>query len=73
MDWITKAIGCYEKAEALAPDDLRYRWRLVDLYLNDSRADKMLAELDFLSRHSPNDKDIRAWYESYRKAYNFGD
>ena len=27
MNWITKAIGCYEKAEALAPNQLEYRWR----------------------------------------------
>jgi tetratricopeptide (TPR) repeat protein len=73
MNWITKAIAWYEKAAALAPNELRYRWRLADLYLNDSRADKMLAELEFLAAHSPNDPDTRAWYEYYRKEYAFGD
>ena len=73
MNWITKAIGWYEKAEALAPNDLKYRWRLMDLYLNDSRADKMLAELKFLSEHSLQDTQTRAWYEYYRKQYDFSD
>ena len=73
MNWITKAIPCYEKAQALAPNDLNYRWRLMDLYLNDSRADKMLAELKFLSEHLPNDKQAQAWYEYYAKEYNFRD
>jgi tetratricopeptide (TPR) repeat protein len=73
MNWITKAIACYEKAEALAPNELEYHWRLMDLYLNDSRADKMLAELKFLSEHLPNDADTRAWYEYYKKEYDFSD
>ncbi len=73
MNWITKAIAWYEKAEALAPNELQYRWRLMDLYLNDSRADKMLAELKFLSEHLPNDSQTRAWYEYYKKEYDFGD
>lgn len=73
MNWITKAIACYEKAQALAPNELKYRWRLTDLYLNDSRADKMLAELKFLSEHLPNDKQTHAWYEYYKKEYDFGD
>jgi tetratricopeptide (TPR) repeat protein len=73
MNWITKAIGWYEKAKALAPNDLKYRWRLMDLYLNDSRADKMLAELKFLSEHSPKDTQARAWYEYFRKEYDFSD
>lgn len=73
MNWITKAIACYEKAEALAPNQFEYRWRLMDLYLNDSRADKMLAELKFLSEHLPNDTQTRAWYEYYKKEYDFSD
>lgn len=73
MNWITKAIAWYEKAEELAPNELKYRWRLMDLYLNDSRADKMLAELKFISEHLPNDQQTRAWYEYYKKEYDFGD
>ena len=72
MNWITKAIASYEKAEALAPDELEYRWRLMDLYLNDSRADRSLAELKFLSEHLPNDRQTDEWYEYYRKEYDFG-
>jgi len=70
MNWITKAIASYEKAEALAPNELEYRWRLMDLYLNASRADKSLAELKFLSEHLPNDKRTLEWYEFYRREYD---
>ena len=72
MNWITKAIEWYEKAEALAPNENAYHWRLMDLYLNASRADKCLAELKFLSQHSPDDRQTRDWYEFYRKEYDFG-
>jgi tetratricopeptide (TPR) repeat protein len=73
MNWISKAIACYEKAEVLDPDELKYHWRLMDLYLNDSRADKMLAQLEFLSDHLPNDTQTRAWYEYYKQEYSFND
>lgn len=73
MNWITKAITCYEQAQALAPSQLRYRWRLMDLYLNDSRADEMLAELKFLSEHLPNDKQTHTWYKYYNEEYEFSD
>ena len=73
MNWITKAIAAYQKAEGLAPNELKYRWRLMDLYLNDSRAGQMLAELKFISEHSPNDEQTRSWYQYYRKQYDFGD
>lgn len=73
MNWLTPAIELYEKAAALAPDELAYRWRLMDLYLNASRADKMLAELKYLAEHLPNDKQTQEWYRTYRKYYDFGD
>jgi hypothetical protein len=72
MNWIARAIASYERAEALAPNELAYRWRLVDLYMNDSRADKSLAELKFLAEHLRSDKQTQAWYEFYRKEYDFG-
>ena len=72
MNWITKAIASYERAEALAPNELEYHWRLMDLYLDASRADKSLAELKFLSEHLRNDKQTREWYDFYRKEYDFG-
>lgn len=73
MNWITRAISAYEKAEALAPSELAYRWRLVDLYLNASRAPKMLAELKFIADHSPGDRQTRRWYEFYEKEYDLRD
>lgn len=71
MDWITKSIALYEKAEALAPGNPDYRWRLADLYLDASRADKFLEELKFLSRRSPADPQARTWYRYYREQYDF--
>jgi hypothetical protein len=73
MNWLTRAIASYEKAEALAPNELTYRWRLMDLYLNASRAEKMLAELKYLSEQLPADRSTRRWYEFYAKEYEFGD
>jgi TPM domain len=72
MNWLTRAVDLYQKAEALAPGELAYRWRLVDLYLNTSRAEKMLAELRFLAEHLPQDKRTQDWYRSYVQAYDFG-
>jgi len=71
MNWLTKSIALYEKAADLAPNELAYRWRLMDLYLNASRADKALAELKFLSEHLPADPQTREWYNFYRKEYDF--
>ncbi len=70
-NWISKAIAAYEKASALAPDELAYRWRLMDLYLNASQADKMLAELKFLAEHSTADRQTQQWYRDYQQEYNF--
>jgi hypothetical protein len=72
MNWLTRALDLYEKAAALAPEELAYRWRLVDLYLNTSRADKMLAELKYLTLHLPQDRQTQDWYRAYAKAYDFG-
>jgi hypothetical protein len=69
MNWLTRAVELYEKASALAPQELAYRWRLVDVYLNTSRAEKMLAELRFLAEHLPRDKQTQDWYQAYVKAY----
>ncbi|MDP9008456.1 MAG: TPM domain-containing protein [Pseudomonadota bacterium] len=72
-NWISKAIASYENASALSPDDLAYRWRLMDLYLNASQVDKMLAELKYLAEHLPTDQQVQAWYHDYKKQYDFGD
>ena len=71
MNWITKAIAMYEKAEQLAPGEPDYHWRLADLYLNASRADKFLEELKFLAHSSPADEQARAWYRYYTEQYDF--
>ncbi len=69
MDWLAPALDLYEKAAALAPDEMAYRWRLMDLYLNASRADKMLAELKYLAEHLPRDRQTQDWYRAYEKSY----
>jgi hypothetical protein len=71
MNWQTRAIELYEKASALAPEELAYRWRLLDLYLNSSRAEKMLAQFKFLAEHLPADKQTQDWYRAYVKTYDF--
>jgi hypothetical protein len=71
-NWITKAIASYERASALAPDNLAYRWRLMDLYLNASRIDNKLAELKYLSQHLPADQQVQSWYRYYMQQYDFG-
>jgi hypothetical protein len=70
-NWLSKAIASYEKASSLAPDQLAYRWRLMDLYLNASQVDKMLAELKYLAGHLPNDRQTQEWYRDYTKQYDF--
>ena len=72
-NWISKAIAAYEKAAALAPGEAAYHWRLMDLYMNASRADKMLAQLQFLSEHLPADSQTKDWYRYYKKEYDFED
>lgn len=71
MNWLTPAIAFYEKASAISPGELAYRWRLMDLYLDSSRADKMLAQLRYLAQHLPADKQTQDWYRKYMKAYDF--
>jgi protein involved in temperature-dependent protein secretion len=55
----------------LAPDELAYRWRLVDLYLNASQIEKMLAQLKFLAEHLPGDQHTQDWYRNYSQEYSF--
>ncbi|HEY2340149.1 MAG TPA: hypothetical protein VGH75_06455, partial [Steroidobacteraceae bacterium] len=72
-NWISKAIAAYEQAAALDSSEPAYHWRLVDLYMNASRADKMLAELQYLAEHLPADSQTRDLYRYYKKEYDFGD
>jgi hypothetical protein len=71
MNWLARALELYERAAGLSPENLTYRWRLFDLYLNTSRADKMLAELKYLALHLPQDRQTQDWYRAYAKAYDF--
>jgi tetratricopeptide (TPR) repeat protein len=73
VNWISKAIVSYEKASALAPGDAAYHWRLMDLYMNASRADKMLDELRHLATQLPADAQTQAWYHFYKQQYDFSD
>src|SRR5260370_4454107 len=60
-----------ERAARLAPDRLDYQWRLYDLYLNNSQADKALATLKRLAERLPRDQQVQDWYLFYREAYAF--
>ncbi len=70
-NWLSKAIESYQTASALAPEELTYRWRLMDLYLNASQIDKMLAELKYLSERLPADRQTQDWHRYYQKEYDF--
>src|SRR5260370_3664352 len=61
----------FERAARLAPDRLDYQWRLYDLYLNNSQADKALATLKRLAERLPRDQQVQDWYRFYREAYAF--
>jgi hypothetical protein len=71
MNWQTRALDLYERASVLAPAEMAYHWRLIDLYLNTSRADKMLAQLKFLASRLPADRQTQDWYREYQKIYDF--
>ena len=43
----------------------------VDIDGNRQVADKMLAELKYLSEHLPADRQTQAWYRYYKKEYDF--
>jgi hypothetical protein len=45
----------------------------MDLYLNASQVEKMLAELKYLAEHLPADRQTQEWYRNYAKQYDFGD
>jgi hypothetical protein len=61
----------FERAAAIAPERLDYQWRLYDLYLNNSQADKALATLQRLAERLPNDRQVQDWYRFYRDSYDF--
>ena len=61
----------FERAAAIAPERLDYQWRLYDLYLNDSQADKALAVLKRLAERLPGDRQVQDWYRFYKSEYDF--
>ena len=69
--WIKKALELFEKASFLNPQKIEYRWRLYDLYVNNSQIEKALDELKFLARTLPNDEEVKRWYVFYSQAYHF--
>jgi tetratricopeptide (TPR) repeat protein len=71
MDWLKPALKNFEKAAQLAPGRLDLRWRLFDLYLNDSQAERALATLKFLSDKLPGDKEVQWMYKFYKNEYDF--
>lgn len=71
VDWISRAIECFEAAARLAPERVEYRWRLYDLYINHSEVEKALAQLRFISDRSPADAEVRQWLASYTAGYSF--
>ncbi len=70
-NWISRSLEMFERAAALAPDRAEYQWRLYDLYINDSQADRALATLERLAKRQPADRDLQATYRFYRAAYTF--
>jgi len=71
VSWISRSLEMFERAARLAPDRLDYQWRLYDLYLNNSQADKALATLKRLAERLPRDQQVQDWYRFYRDAYAF--
>jgi hypothetical protein len=69
IGWQRKAIEQYELASRIEPGNATFRWRLVDLYLNASRAQDFLAELKWLADAQPGDRDLRRKYDFYAKGY----
>jgi tetratricopeptide (TPR) repeat protein len=71
VNWISRSLEMFERAARLAPTRLDYQWRLYDLYLNNSQADKALETLRLLSRRLPADRQVQDWYRFYEDAYRF--
>ena len=71
VNWISRSLEMFERAAAMAPQRLDYQWRLYDLYLNDSQADKALAVLKRLAERLPNDRQVQDWYRFYLAEYGF--
>ncbi|TLY41499.1 MAG: hypothetical protein E6K59_09440 [Nitrospirae bacterium] len=71
INWISRSIEMFEKAAQLAPQNLSYRWRLFDLYINNSEVEKALGELKFISEKLPNDAHVQEWFKLLNSYYDF--
>jgi tetratricopeptide (TPR) repeat protein len=71
MNWISRSLEMFERAAELAPGRLDYQWRLYDLYVNDSQAEKALATLKRLADKLPKDREVQELYRFYKDAYGF--
>ena len=71
VNWISRSLEMFERAATIAPDRLDYQWRLYDLYLNNSQADKALGTLRRLAARLPNDRQVQDWYRFYQGEYDF--
>jgi tetratricopeptide (TPR) repeat protein len=71
MSWVSRSLEMFERASRLSPENQQYRWRLFDLYGNDSQAEKMVATLKWLSQRLPGDPWVQNWYRFQNATYHF--
>jgi hypothetical protein len=71
MSWVSRSLEMFERASRLSPENQQYRWRLFDLYGNDSQAEKMVATLKWLSQRLPGDPWVQNWYRFQNASYHF--
>ena len=71
--WLSAAIPLYEAGLKLKPDRADYRWRLIDVYANNSDIEQMLVQYKALSRMFPGDGKLVSAYNFYLKSYEATD
>jgi hypothetical protein len=71
--WIAAAVPLYEKALHLNPKNSEIRWRLIDLYLNDTNIEGLLREARALVKQSPEDPLAVRQLEHFEKVYERGE
>lgn len=69
LGWWNRAAELYSEVEKIEPKRLEVRWRLYDLYLNLSMAEKSLNELSFLANHMPYDYELQKLNRFYQDEY----
>jgi hypothetical protein len=71
--WLSAAIPLIEKGLALDPKNSEYRWRLIDLYMNNADYEPMLTQYQTLHKQSPNDEKLNSSYDFYLKMFELSD